>query len=95
MQKRYTYTRKRGISLSVVAVAADRLATGDVGEALVGIAVDQGVQESKSRLALTETGIVEEGNNTGHDGRGSRSATAGGELAALEHRVTFRRVSGH
>lgn len=93
MQKGYTYTRKRASGLSVVAVAADGLATRDIGKALVGISVDQRVQESESRSACTETGIVQEGNNTGHDGRGRRSATAGGKLAALEHGVTVQFVS--
>jgi hypothetical protein len=84
-----TYTRKRSVSLSVVAVASDSLAARDVGKALVGISVDQRVQESESRLAFTETGIVQEGNNTGHDGRGRRSTAAGGKLATLEHGITF------
>lgn len=62
--KRYTYTRERASGLSVVAVAADRLATSNVGKALVGISVNQRVQKSESRLALTETGIVQESNHT-------------------------------
>jgi hypothetical protein len=57
-QKEYTYTRKRTSGLGVVAVAADRLAAGDVGEALVGIQVDERVQETESRSASTKTGIV-------------------------------------
>lgn len=75
--------------MSVVAVAADGLTTRDIGKALVGKSVNQRVQESESRLAFTETSIVQEGDNTGHDGRGCRSTTAGGKFATLEHRITF------
>lgn len=94
MQKGITYTRKRASGLGVVAVAADRLATGNIGKALVGISVNQRIQESESRLAFTETSIVQEGNNTGHDGRGRRSTTAGSKFATLEHGIAVQMVSG-
>lgn len=90
-KKGYTYARKRASRLSVIAVAADRLTTGDIGESPVGISVNQRIQESKSGQAFTETCIVQEGNNTSHDGSGCRSTTAGSELAALEHGITFQK----
>ena len=60
-----------------VGLAAVRGADGDVGEGLVGLAVEPGVEETERLLALGEQSIVDESNDSGEVGAGGGSATNG------------------
>ena len=86
-----TYTRCAGAGLSIIPIAAVGLASCDVREALVGIQVNQGVQEPECRLSCTQTGIIYEGNDACSHGRGCGGSSTWGEFTALEHRIALAR----
>lgn len=87
IEERDTYTRHRCTSLGIIAITAVRLASCDVGEALVPARVDPGVQKAQSRESAAEAGVIQEGDDGGRDWGCGRGAAAGGELAALEDGV--------
>lgn len=87
----YTYTWGGSTALGIIAVATIGLASRDVGEALVCVQVNQGVQEAEGRLAISHTGVVEKGNDSGSDWGGCGGTSARSELAALEDRVAVNR----
>jgi hypothetical protein len=76
--------------LSVITITAVRRTGRDIGEALVGIQVNQRVQEPKCRPATSQPCIIQEGDDGGSNGRRRRSASAWGEFAALVYRIAAR-----
>ena len=73
--------------MGVVAVAADAVAAGDVGETVISNEVDQGVEKAESGLAHAEAGVVQEGDDAGGDGGRGGSTSTGSDLAGSDDGV--------
>lgn len=75
------------VALRVNTTAAVGASTSDIVECLVTLRVQEGVQETKSRLASTQASIVQETDNTSENGGSGGGTTRAGLLASVDNLV--------
>jgi len=80
--------------LTISTIASYGATGGDIGEAFEADAVEPGVEVAELFLAGAETGVVEEGNDRGEDGRGGRSSAGEATFIVDDDGVTVSGSSG-